>query len=278
MKVNSSELQRVHADGRTHGAADVQAAHIDALRRGGLRLVDGFHQGSQVLLNLLRAERDLANRAVDDGRLVQTILHLTSLNLGDGLGHIHGDSAGLRVRHQALRAEDTTDAADQTHHIRGSHADIEVEPVFGLDLGDHVLIANVVSASRAGFISLRALSDDQHADRAASAMRQNDRAADLLVSVTGVNAQTNGDLDGLVEFGLAGLANQVASVSRIISSQGINQLYEFDCGKNSGWMYSVNGEYPNYGASSYNLKDGDKVEWRYTCNLGSDVGDKYEGK
>jgi len=43
-------------------------------------------------------------------------------------------------------------------------------------------------------------------------------------------------------------------------------------------MYSVNGEYPNYGASSYNLKDGDKVEWRYTCNLGSDVGDKYEGK
>ena len=60
--------------------------------------------------------------------------------------------------------------------------------------------------------------------------------------------------------------------------EGINQLYEFDCGKNSGWMYSVNGEYPNYGASSYNLKDGDKVEWRYTCNLGSDVGDKYEGK
>ena len=33
--------------------------------------------------------------------------------------------------------------------------------------------------------------------------------------------------------------------------EGINQLYEFDCGKNSGWMYSVNGEYPNYGASSY---------------------------
>ena len=60
--------------------------------------------------------------------------------------------------------------------------------------------------------------------------------------------------------------------------EGINNLYEFDCGQNSGWMYSVNGEYPNYGASSYNLKDGDKVEWRYTCNLGSDVGDKYEGK
>ena len=36
--------------------------------------------------------------------------------------------------------------------------------------------------------------------------------------------------------------------------EGINQLYEFDCGKNSGWMYSVNGEFPNYGASSYKPK------------------------
>ena len=26
--------------------------------------------------------------------------------------------------------------------------------------------------------------------------------------------------------------------------EGINQLYEMDCGKNSGWMYSVNGKYP----------------------------------
>lgn len=60
--------------------------------------------------------------------------------------------------------------------------------------------------------------------------------------------------------------------------EGINQIYEFDCGKNSGWMYSVNGEYPNVGASSYKLKDGDKVEWRYTCNLGSDVGDDYQEK
>ena len=35
--------------------------------------------------------------------------------------------------------------------------------------------------------------------------------------------------------------------------EGINQLYELDCGKNSGWMYSVNGTFPNYGASAYKL-------------------------
>ena len=60
--------------------------------------------------------------------------------------------------------------------------------------------------------------------------------------------------------------------------EGIGNLYEFDCGKNSGWMYSVNGEFPNYGASSYKPKDGDKIEWKYTCNLGSDVGNPYKDK
>lgn len=53
--------------------------------------------------------------------------------------------------------------------------------------------------------------------------------------------------------------------------QGINYLYEFSCGPLSGWMYKVNGEYPNYGCSKYELKDGDVIEWVYTCDLGKDV-------
>lgn len=55
--------------------------------------------------------------------------------------------------------------------------------------------------------------------------------------------------------------------------EGINNLYEFDCGNESGWMYKVNGWFPNYGCSSYTLKDGDVIVWTYTCNgLGADVG------
>lgn len=55
--------------------------------------------------------------------------------------------------------------------------------------------------------------------------------------------------------------------------EGINNLYEFDCGTQSGWMYRVNGWFPNYGCSSYYLEDGDVIEWLYTCNgLGEDVG------
>lgn len=54
--------------------------------------------------------------------------------------------------------------------------------------------------------------------------------------------------------------------------EGIGNLYEFDCGNLSGWTYRVNGWYPNYGCSRYALCDGDTVEWRYTCDLGRDVG------
>ena len=54
--------------------------------------------------------------------------------------------------------------------------------------------------------------------------------------------------------------------------EGIHNLYEFDCGELSGWMYRVNGWYVLYGSSRYQLKDGDVVEWRYTCELGDDIG------
>ncbi|MCD7947681.1 MAG: DUF4430 domain-containing protein [Oscillospiraceae bacterium] len=57
--------------------------------------------------------------------------------------------------------------------------------------------------------------------------------------------------------------------------EGINNLYEFDVGELSGWMYQVNGWFPNYGCSRYQLQDGDVIEWVYTCNLGIDVGGYY---
>ena len=57
--------------------------------------------------------------------------------------------------------------------------------------------------------------------------------------------------------------------------EGIHNLYEFDCGALSGWMYKVNGWYPNYGCSRYQLQDGDVVEWRFTCDLGNDIGGGY---
>jgi len=54
--------------------------------------------------------------------------------------------------------------------------------------------------------------------------------------------------------------------------EGINNLYEYDAGELSGWMYRVNGMFPNYGCSRYQLQSDDVVEWVYSCDLGKDVG------
>ena len=61
--------------------------------------------------------------------------------------------------------------------------------------------------------------------------------------------------------------------------EGICHLYEFDCGPESGWMYQVNGTFPNYGCSSYEVQPGDRIEWLYSCiGLGADLGaDVMEG-
>jgi len=56
--------------------------------------------------------------------------------------------------------------------------------------------------------------------------------------------------------------------------EGIDNLYEYDNGAESGWMYRVNGEFPDEGAGSYTVNPGDQIEWLYTLDLGKDIGAK----
>jgi hypothetical protein len=53
--------------------------------------------------------------------------------------------------------------------------------------------------------------------------------------------------------------------------RGAGGIYEFDCGAASGWMYRVNGVFPNAAVSAYTLQPGDAVELLYTCALGRDL-------
>ena len=63
-----------------------------------------------------------------------------------------------------------------------------------------------------------------------------------------------------------------ASAYDSVYIEGIGNIYEFDCGPQSGWMYSVNGTYPGLGCSAYTLSDGDVIVFSYTCDLGADLG------
>ena len=57
--------------------------------------------------------------------------------------------------------------------------------------------------------------------------------------------------------------------------EGIHQLYEKDCGSMSGWMYSVNGKFPDVSSSAYEVKNGDSIVFAYTCDMGEDLGQSY---
>lgn len=46
---------------------------------------------------------------------------------------------------------------------------------------------------------------------------------------------------------------------------GINNLDEFDCGDQSGWMYSVNGQFPNTSCGNLTVKDKDNIIFEYVC-------------
>ena len=58
--------------------------------------------------------------------------------------------------------------------------------------------------------------------------------------------------------------------------KGIGDYYERDYGGSSGWLYRVNNDFSkcSFSSSKYLLKNGDSIEWLYTCDGGKDVGAK----
>jgi len=52
---------------------------------------------------------------------------------------------------------------------------------------------------------------------------------------------------------------------------------EFDYSYGSGWMYSINGVFPNVGFADYYLGDGDVLRTQFTLSYGSDIGGGYMG-
>ena len=51
----------------------------------------------------------------------------------------------------------------------------------------------------------------------------------------------------------------------------INHIGEFDCGPASGWVFKVNGVKSDKGCNEYKVKNGDIIEWIYTCDVGNDI-------
>ena len=49
--------------------------------------------------------------------------------------------------------------------------------------------------------------------------------------------------------------------------EGIGNIFTFDAGPMSGWLYSVNGESADVAASQFILNPGDVIEWEFTLDF-----------
>lgn len=67
-----------------------------------------------------------------------------------------------------------------------------------------------------------------------------------------------------------GMALSYKGTGATVYVRGIKGLFEFDRGGQSGWLYRVNGVFPDHSCGNYPVKSGDVIDWMYTENLGND--------
>lgn len=87
----------------------------------------------------------------------------------------------------------------------------------------------------------------------------------ILSTYVDVSGKTVGDvtLNALMSKGIP-VETTGSGYSLYISA--IAGVREKEHGKNSGWIYFVNGNSPQVGCGSYKLNQGDKVTWKYSSN------------
>ena len=68
-----------------------------------------------------------------------------------------------------------------------------------------------------------------------------------------------------------GFHMEASGANGMMYIHGIGNIYEFDFGDLSGWLYMVNDDIFSVGVDQYVLSPGDKVELHYTLELGKDI-------
>ena len=162
---------------------------------------------------------------MNDIGLVQTVLNLTGFNFLDCLCNVHRYGTGLRVRHQALGTQHTTQTSYNAHHIGSCNNYVEIKPVLALNLGNQLLSAYIISAGSLSLFRTVTLSEYQHANRLTGSVRQHDSSANLLVCMTSVYAQTDMNFYSLIELCLGSLQNISDCFRRRIHGGLVKRLY-----------------------------------------------------
>ncbi|CDN41051.1 hypothetical protein BN871_AB_00490 [Paenibacillus sp. P22] len=222
-----AERGNVDASARSHRRRYSDVFQVNPFCRCRFGTVQSVDQRLEVLSQLLGVERHFADRCMDLTCTVKAVFDLTGFDLLNSLRHVERYRAGFRVRHEAFTAEDTSELADFSHHVRRSHADIEFEPAL-LNFVDHVRIADEVSACSFGFLRFVAFGEYEDALCFARTVREYNDTANGLVLFPRVDAQTDSHFDGFVEFGGCCFFHELDCFRRLVSRFAVDQLSGFN--------------------------------------------------
>jgi hypothetical protein len=164
---------------------------------------------------------------VDVAVAVGAVLDLATLELADGAPDVVGDRSGLRVGHQAARAERPAQTADERHHVGRGDRHVEVE-LARLDLGGEVVGTDEVGPGVTRLLG--GFAGGEHCDPhvLAGSRRKGDRAADHLIGLAGIDPEPNGDVHGLVERGAGHVLDDPERLGRRIELVTVERLQRID--------------------------------------------------
>ena len=218
------------ADGRDIAFVEISAADVNGVEVGNARnRIKVEVSGAGRLVGLDNGDStDYDSYKGDNRRLFSgKLLAMVESTLESGDIVVRAYSEGLEPAEITLRAEDCGSPegvsvvsengfpAAQTEYTREIPAR-RLVPVTDSDL--------FTGAGRAGSVGLVALGEHQDAGGLAGAVGQHDGAADLLVSVTGVNTQLHMQLDGLIKLSGSGLADELQTFLGIIQCSLVDLL------------------------------------------------------
>src|SRR5690606_2409983 len=199
----------------SHGGAQGHTLDVNTFGSGRLQTLEVGKQRLNVLLELTGFKTNLADGAVDDTVLVSTETHLTSLGVLHCSRNVRSHGANLRVRHQTTRTEDLAQLTNNAHRIGGSDNHVIVQ-VAAFHFGSQIIHTNAISAGSQSCFSSRALGKYCYAHSLASAVRQNGRTTNDLVGFTRINAQVDGDIEGLGELDSRQFGKQVCCLFKAV--------------------------------------------------------------
>jgi len=62
-----------------------------------------------------------------------------------------------------------------------------------------------------------------------------------------------------------------------VNNTPYDSMGEFDAGTGSGWMITLNGWFIDKSTAAFTVSNDDVIQWKYTCQVGKDIGDTYSG-